>query len=100
MAAGDRMVEKAGKEINMRTKICQLVTGKAVSLLGQEHTIKGWVKTVRNQKNLTFIEVNDGSSFANLQVVVESGTKGLDAALPSISTGRPRGISGPCRCWP
>lgn len=78
----------------MRTKICQLVTGKAVSLLGQEHTIKGWVKTVRNQKNLTFIEVNDGSSFANLQVVVESGTKGLDAALPSISTGASLSVTG------
>jgi len=32
--------------------------------------VMGWVKTFRSSKNIAFIELNDGSSFENLQVVV------------------------------
>ena len=35
-------------------------------------TIKGWVRTKRELKGFAFIEVNDGSSMANLQVVLNS----------------------------
>lgn len=34
-------------------------------------TIEGWVRTSRMQKNLCFIEVNDGSCNSNLQVVFD-----------------------------
>ena len=34
-------------------------------------TVCGWVKTLRTSKSLGFIELNDGTSFANLQVVFE-----------------------------
>lgn len=34
-------------------------------------SISGWVKTIRKQKRVTFIEINDGSSPANLQIVTE-----------------------------
>ena len=79
----------------MRTKIRRLLDQTDhSSLVGQEHTIKGWIKTVRSQKNLTFIEVNDGSSFANLQVVAEAGLKGLDAILPQITTGASIAVTG------
>ena len=79
----------------MRTKIRRLLDQTDhSSLVGQEHTIKGWIKTVRSQKNLTFIEVNDGSSFANLQVVAEAGLKGLDAILPQITTGASIDVTG------
>ena len=32
--------------------------------------IKGWVRTVRKQKTLAFVEVNDGSSLAGIQCVL------------------------------
>ncbi|MFW5873045.1 MAG: asparagine--tRNA ligase [Bacillota bacterium] len=32
--------------------------------------VMGWVKTFRSSKNIAFIELNDGSSFENLQIVV------------------------------
>jgi asparaginyl-tRNA synthetase len=38
---------------------------------GREVTVCGWVKTVRNNKALGFIEMNDGSCFRGLQVVLE-----------------------------
>jgi hypothetical protein len=31
--------------------------------------VKGWVRTVRKQKTLAFVEVNDGSNLSGIQVV-------------------------------
>ena len=31
--------------------------------------VKGWVRTVRKQKTLAFVEVNDGSNLAGIQIV-------------------------------
>ena len=33
-------------------------------------TIKGWVRTIRKQKTLAFVEVNDGSNLSGIQCVV------------------------------
>lgn len=35
----------------------------------QNVAVCGWVKTIRDSKNLGFIEINDGSCFKNLQIV-------------------------------
>ena len=43
----------------------------ASSFDGQELTVCGWVRTVRDMKNFGFIELNDGSCFKSLQVVFE-----------------------------
>ena len=43
----------------------------AASFDGQELTVCGWVRTVRDMKNFGFIELNDGSCFKPLQVVFE-----------------------------
>ena len=34
-------------------------------------TVCGWARTLRDQKNFGFIELNDGSSFKGVQVVIE-----------------------------
>ena len=39
---------------------------------GQTVTIGGWARTIRDMKTFGFIELNDGSCFKNLQVVMES----------------------------
>jgi len=36
----------------------------------QDVLVMGWVKTFRSSKNIAFIELNDGSSLENLQIVV------------------------------
>jgi len=33
-------------------------------------TVQGWVRTKRELKEFAFVEVNDGSAMANLQVVI------------------------------
>ncbi len=37
-------------------------------------TVMGWARTIRDLKSFGFIELNDGSFFKNLQVVVESAS--------------------------
>ncbi|MCG8483426.1 MAG: asparagine--tRNA ligase [Clostridia bacterium] len=41
-------------------------------------TVKGWVRTHRNSKQFGFIELNDGTSFKNIQLVYESDLDNFD----------------------
>ena len=55
--------------------------------------IKGWVRTRRDSKGFSFLELNDGSCLANLQVVVDAGTPGAEQ-LPDFTTGASAVIEG------
>ncbi|MBN8563232.1 MAG: asparagine--tRNA ligase [Leptolyngbya sp. UWPOB_LEPTO1] len=57
-------------------------------------TIQGWVRTKREQKGFSFIEVNDGSSMAGLQVVINQDVPDYEASLKRISTGASVEVSG------
>jgi len=39
-----------------------------------EVTVQGWVRTIRDLKSFAFIELNDGSSFKGVQIVLEEGS--------------------------
>ncbi len=49
-------------------------------------TVRGWVRTVRRGKQVSFLAVNDGSCFASLQVVADSDGP-LAGVLERLSTG-------------
>jgi asparaginyl-tRNA synthetase len=57
-------------------------------------TIRGWVRTKREQKTFTFIEVNDGSSMAGLQVVVSDAIEGYAESIKRINTGASVEVEG------
>ena len=42
------------------------------ALGGQTVTVCGWARTIRDMKTFGFIELNDGSCFKNLQVVMDA----------------------------
>ena len=44
----------------------------AETLSGQTVTVGGWARTIRDMKTFGFIELNDGSCFKNLQVVMSA----------------------------
>ncbi len=71
---------------------------KIKELLNQEPetkaTVRGWVRTVRDQKSFSFIEVNDGSTLSNLQVVADAAIPGYEKALLDLSVGASVAISG------
>ena len=41
---------------------------------GQDVTVCGWARTIRDMKNFGFIELNDGSCFKSIQIVFEEAT--------------------------
>jgi asparaginyl-tRNA synthetase len=53
---------------------------------GSEITLRGWVRSRRDSKGITFIELNDGSRFKSMQLVMEAGTIS-DEILKQITTG-------------
>src|SRR5262245_19099940 len=59
------------------------VLGKAP---GVAVTVHGWVKTRRDSKGVHFVHINDGSTFIDLQVVVDSGAI-PDDVLRVVTTG-------------
>ncbi|MEA5143977.1 MAG: asparagine--tRNA ligase [Oscillibacter sp.] len=54
-----------------RTKIAA-VFADGDRLAGQEITVCGWARTIRDMKTFGFVELNDGSCFKNLQVVMDA----------------------------
>ena len=54
----------------------------------QTITVCGWVRTRRDSKQgFSFLELNDGSSLANLQVVIDSSVPGYDETVKRVTTG-------------
>jgi asparaginyl-tRNA synthetase len=56
-----------------RTTISQIFADSE-TFGGQQVTVCGWARTIRDMKKFGFIELNDGSCFKNLQVVIEIET--------------------------
>lgn len=76
--------------------------------------VKGWVRTVRKQKSLAFVEVNDGSNVGGIQCVVtfdgiEEETKngtlynafgfGKGKTLVCLNTAKVIPLSRPLKSW-
>ena len=73
------------------TKVKTLLQGES---LNETVCVKGWVRTKRGSKNVSFIAINDGSTINNIQAVTES--ESFDEELiKQISTGACLRIVGP-----
>ena len=56
-----------------RTKISEALQLKS---FGEEINVKGWVRTRRGNKNISFVALNDGSIISNIQIVIDIATFG------------------------
>ena len=61
---------------------------------GRTVTVCGWVRTKRDSKNLVFIQINDGSCFASIQITYDrtqpaegADTAAIEDALKNCTTG-------------
>ncbi len=61
--------------------------------VGTDLTARGWVKTRRDSKDIHFVQINDGSCFQDLQVVIEGGSVPEDE-LAHVTTGACVAIRG------
>jgi asparaginyl-tRNA synthetase len=66
----------------------EFVSVKQAYLLpvGSKVILRGWVRSRRDSKGVTFIELNDGSRFRSMQLVVDSGTV-PEETLRQVTTG-------------
>lgn len=69
------------------------VLGGAVPA-GARLQLSGWVRTHRQSKAVSFIEINDGSCVKNLQLVISPTLQSYQDAAPSTSTGASIHVSG------
>lgn len=53
----------------------------------KEITVSGWIRNIRISKNFGFIEMNDGSFFKNLQIVIEADKLDNFAELSKLNIG-------------
>jgi len=53
----------------------------------QKIEVRGWLRTRRDAKNLSFLELNDGSCLANLQVIATDGLANHENIIPKLHTG-------------
>ena len=58
-----------------RTTISQIFADQE-QFGGQTVTVCGWARTIRDMKTFGFIELNDGSCFRNLQIVMDANVLG------------------------
>ena len=60
---------------------------------GSEVILGGWIKTLRNSKNVSFIELNDGSCFKCIQIVFDNELENYEA-ISKLGIGSSIIISG------
>ncbi len=62
---------------------------------GQIVDVRGWVRTRRDSKQaFSFVELNDGSCLANLQIVIDANVPGYADAIKHVTTGASIAIEG------
>lgn len=59
-----------------------------------EVKVAGWVRTVRNSKTFSFIEINDGSCLVNLQIIADSSLRNYAGEIDALTTGSSLTVEG------
>jgi asparaginyl-tRNA synthetase len=77
-------------ETDMRTLIRHVL---AATVPQNPLLVQGWVRTRRDAKDFSFLELNDGSGLANLQVIVDATTSGHEQ-LARFTTGASAIVEG------
>ena len=74
-----------------RVRIRELVSDRTPR---DDVEVRGWVRTRRDSKDFSFVELNDGSCLANLQVVVDAALTAR-SGIRDIATGAAIAVRGP-----
>jgi len=73
-----------------RTKVKELFASQQI---GKDILVKGWVRTKRGNKNIVFVELNDGSTINSIQIVADAASFD-ETLLKEISTGACIAVTG------
>ncbi|XP_054809017.1 asparagine--tRNA ligase, chloroplastic/mitochondrial [Prosopis cineraria] len=88
--AQDQRGQVGGKvgEFRKKLKVVDIKSGpnEGLDFAGQTLVVKGWVRTLRVQSSVTFVEINDGSCLSNMQCVMDSDVEGYDQVETGLIT--------------
>ena len=92
-------VKNYSTAVGGRTRVVEIINA-GVAAVGQRVTVCGWVRTKREQggkgNKICFIELNDGSCQASIQIVLDEASQGFEAAVERASTGASVKVHGLC----
>jgi asparaginyl-tRNA synthetase len=72
-----------------------IAAARQESAIGQQASIDGWIRTRRDSKGgFSFLEVNDGSCLANLQVIVDANIENYESEVKQLTAGCSVSIRG------
>lgn len=77
----------------MKTVVKELFRNKE-SYSDAQVTVSGWVRTIRVSKSFGFIELNDGSFFKNLQIIIEQDKLENYTELSKLNVGAAITVTG------
>lgn len=76
-------------DVQKRTKVAELLKSEP----GSTVLAKGWVRTKRGNKNISFVALNDGSTVKNIQIVCDSSNFS-EEQLKGVTTGACISVTG------
>ncbi|MFT5095163.1 MAG: asparaginyl-tRNA synthetase, partial [Porticoccaceae bacterium] len=86
-----RRINNRRSEFMVRTHVAKVLKDAQP---GETVKVGGWVRTRRDSKqSFSFVELNDGSCFSSIQIVVDADTPGYDC-IKDVTTGSCISVTG------
>ncbi|RDX87142.1 Asparagine--tRNA ligase, chloroplastic/mitochondrial [Mucuna pruriens] len=85
-AAALRTADNRVEQFRKKLRVSEIKEGDGAAVLGRNLVVQGWVRTLRLQSSVTFIEINDGSCLSNMQCVLNSEAEGYDQVESGLVT--------------
>ncbi|MFZ1934195.1 MAG: asparagine--tRNA ligase [Thermoguttaceae bacterium] len=81
--------------------ILSVAAARLPDAVGREVILQGWLRTRRDSKaGFSFLEINDGSCFGNIQVLAEAGLPNYEAEIKRLSPGCSVSVTGLVKASP
>lgn len=69
----------------MKQRVADLLSAQSVD--EREVRICGWLRTRRDTGEFSFLEINDGSCLANIQIIADKSLENYDSEIKQLTTG-------------
>src|SRR4051812_19566750 len=78
-----------------------VAAARKAEAVGREVKVSGWVRTRRDSKGgFSFLEINDGSCFGNLQVLADKSLPNYESEVIKLTTGCSVTVTGTVKASP
>ena len=88
-------------QVQQVAEIVSVAEARRAESAGREVIVQGWVRTRRDSKaGFSFIELNDGSCFGNVQIIAEASLPNYESEIKRLSPGSCASVSGLVKASP